>query len=70
MVLAIVILTIAIGFLIIERIIIRRSVTALQMRIHINGTRGKSSVVRYIAAGLSTTDPAVLAKVTGLFRLE
>ncbi|MDX2415554.1 MAG: poly-gamma-glutamate synthase PgsB, partial [Bacteroidales bacterium] len=66
MVFAIVVLSMAVGFLIIERIIIRRSVTALQMRIHINGTRGKSSVVRYIAAGLSETDPAVLAKVTGV----
>lgn len=66
MVFAIVILTIAIGFLIIERQIIGRSVTALPLRIHVNGTRGKSSVTLYIAAGLSSTDPAVMAKITGV----
>ncbi len=66
MVLAIVILTIAIGFLIIEQQIIRKSVAQLQLRIHINGTRGKSSVTKYIAAGLSSDEPAVMAKITGV----
>lgn len=66
MVFAIVILTIAIAFLIIERQIIGRSVTALQLRIHVNGTRGKSSVTKYIAAGLSSAEPAVMAKITGV----
>lgn len=66
MVFASVILTIALGLLIIERRIISTSVMALQTRIHVNGTRGKSSVVKYIAAGLSVKDPSVLAKVTGV----
>jgi poly-gamma-glutamate synthase PgsB/CapB len=66
MIIAIVILTFALSFLIIERLLIRRSVRDLHLRIHINGTRGKSSVTKYIAAGLSATDPDVMAKVTGI----
>ncbi|MCW7494104.1 poly-gamma-glutamate synthase PgsB [Leptospira sp. 2 VSF19] len=34
-------------------------------RIHVNGTRGKSSVTRLIRAGLSATGMAVFAKTTG-----
>ncbi len=66
MVLAIVMLCIAIGLLIIEKIIIGRSVTALDLRIHVNGTRGKSSVTEYIAAGLLKANHDVMAKVTGV----
>ncbi len=37
----------------------------IPMRIHINGTRGKSSVARFIAAGLSGDGRKVFAKTTG-----
>jgi len=67
MVFAIAILTIALGLLIIERKVISTSVLALQLRIHVNGTRGKSSVTKYIAAGLSTQDPAVMAIAKTIF---
>jgi len=63
---AIVILCIAISFLIIESLIIKKSVTTLQLRIHVNGTRGKSSVTEYIAAGLLKGYPEVMSKVTGV----
>ncbi len=35
------------------------------MRVHVNGTRGKSSVTRLIAGGLRAGDWSVLAKTTG-----
>lgn len=37
----------------------------IPVRIHINGTRGKSSVVRFIAAGLRSDGRKVFAKTTG-----
>ncbi len=42
-----------------------RSVLNLPIRIHVNGTRGKSSVTRLIAAGLRESGLKVLAKTTG-----
>lgn len=38
---------------------------AIPIRIHVNGTRGKSSTVRLIAAGLRSTGKVVCAKTTG-----
>lgn len=37
----------------------------IPLRIHVNGTRGKSSVTRLIAAGLRAADLRVFAKTTG-----
>jgi poly-gamma-glutamate synthase PgsB/CapB len=37
----------------------------IPVRIHVNGTRGKSSVTRLIAAGLRSTGRRVIAKTTG-----
>lgn len=42
-----------------------RSLGKLSLRIHVNGTRGKSSVTRLIAAGLRAGGRQVLAKTTG-----
>lgn len=66
MVLAFVVLTLVIGFLFVEKQLVNRSVNGLQLRIHVNGTRGKSSVTKYIASGLSVKDNSVMAKVTGV----
>lgn len=66
MILAIFILVAVIGFLLIERQLVEKSVAKLQMRIHVNGTRGKSSVTEYIASGLSNTSNSVMAKITGV----
>ena len=41
------------------------SVNNIPHRIHVNGTRGKSSVVRLIAAGLREGGLKVFAKTTG-----
>ncbi|MDD3235610.1 MAG: poly-gamma-glutamate synthase PgsB [Candidatus Cloacimonetes bacterium] len=42
-----------------------RNVLAIPIRIHVNGTRGKSSVTRLIAAGLRAGGKKTLAKITG-----
>ncbi len=43
----------------------RRNLARLRLRIHVNGTRGKSGVTRLIAAGLRAGGYRVLGKVTG-----
>ncbi len=43
----------------------QRNVKAIPMRIHVNGTRGKSSVTRLIAAGLRAGGKRTVAKITG-----
>jgi len=50
--------------LLLEAILIRRCVNQFKVRVLVNGTRGKSSVVKYIHAGLSNT--SALAKITGV----
>lgn len=49
----------------VETIRHRRSLTRIPVRIHVNGTRGKSSVTRLLAAGLGAGDKRVVAKTTG-----
>ncbi len=48
-----------------ESISFRRIVRRIPIRIHVNGTRGKSSVVRLIAAGLREGGKITAAKTTG-----
>ena len=43
----------------------RRGLDRLRLRVHVNGTRGKSGVTRLIAAGLRAGGYRALAKVTG-----
>lgn len=54
---------IAIGFA--EALLHRRNLDKLPLRIHVNGTRGKSSVTRLIAAGLREGGVVTCAKTTG-----
>lgn len=42
-----------------------RKVKSIPIRIHVNGTRGKSSVTRLIAAGLRAGGIRTIAKTTG-----
>lgn len=60
------ILCLVISLLIVEKTAVQRSVGKLKLRIHVNGTRGKSSVTEYIAAGLLNAQTEVMAKVTGI----
>lgn len=43
----------------------KRNVDSIPIRIHVNGTRGKSSVTRLIAAGLRAGGKKTVAKITG-----
>lgn len=45
---------------------LKKSVNSIQIRVLINGTRGKSSVTRYIAAGLRGCNVSTAAKITGV----
>lgn len=42
-----------------------RNVKSIPIRVHVNGTRGKSSVTRLIAAGLRAGGKKTVAKITG-----
>jgi poly-gamma-glutamate synthase PgsB/CapB len=50
---------------IVEHVRHRRSLERLPVRIHVNGTRGKSSVTRLIAAGLRAGGVQTVCKTTG-----
>ena len=49
----------------IESLVHRRCLSKIPYRIHVNGTRGKSSVTRLIAAGLREGGIRTCAKTTG-----
>lgn len=66
MLIAAFILSVLLVWLVFEKSAVQRSVGNLQLRIHVNGTRGKSSVTEYIAAGLLDNRPEVMAKITGV----
>jgi len=59
------IVLLCIGFGIAEYSLHRRRLNAIPVRVQVNGTRGKSSVTRLIAAGLRAGGLNVVAKVTG-----
>lgn len=48
-----------------ERFTHNKAVRRIPLRIHVNGTRGKSSVTRLIAAGLRGANKRTVAKTTG-----
>jgi poly-gamma-glutamate synthase PgsB/CapB len=56
-------------YLIMEKVLHDRRVKRIPIRIHVNGTRGKSSVVRLIAAALREAGVRTLAKTTGIHPL-
>ncbi|MEM7413413.1 MAG: poly-gamma-glutamate synthase PgsB [Myxococcota bacterium] len=58
-------LVLLIGLGVVERARLHRHRSALPVRIHVNGTRGKSSVVRLLAAALRADGRRVFAKTTG-----
>ena len=52
-------------YLLIENIIHNSNMKSIPIRIHVNGTRGKSSVARLIAAGVRAGGYRTVAKTTG-----
>jgi gamma-polyglutamate synthase len=54
-----------VAFGLVEGTLLRRRLRRIPIRIHVNGTRGKSSVTRLIAAGLRQGGVVVCAKTTG-----
>ncbi len=54
------------ALLVAEKILLQQHVRRIVWRIHINGSRGKSSVTRYIAAGMRARKIKTLAKITGV----
>ena len=65
MLLILLVVLLSIGFGIAEYALHRRRLAAIPVRVQVNGTRGKSSVTRLIAAGLRAGGMRVAAKVTG-----
>ena len=59
----ILLITIGLGFL--EIYFHNKSIKNIPIRIHVNGIRGKSSVVRLIASGLREANIKTFAKTTG-----
>ena len=64
-ILLMVITAVVIGLGVLEQLRLRRNLSSIRYRIHVNGTRGKSSVVRLIAAGLREGGIRTCAKTTG-----
>ena len=60
-----ILLLILIGLGLVEAHFHRLALASLPIRIHVNGSRGKSSVTRLIAAGLRASGLKTLAKTTG-----
>ncbi|MFZ1863215.1 MAG: poly-gamma-glutamate synthase PgsB [Polyangiales bacterium] len=58
---------ILVGYGIVERFRHDRALARIPVRIHVNGTRGKTSVARLIAAGLRAAGKHVCAKTSGSF---
>ncbi|MGQ9707534.1 MAG: poly-gamma-glutamate synthase PgsB [bacterium] len=65
MILILLMLLFLIGYGLIEYQLHQRNLSQIPIRVQVNGTRGKSSVTRLIAAGLRAGGYRVIAKVTG-----
>jgi len=61
-----IILILLLSLLIIEKRMLQKSIRFMSLRIHVNGTRGKSSVTEYVAAGIASSRHEVMAKITGI----
>ncbi|MEI6357494.1 MAG: poly-gamma-glutamate synthase PgsB, partial [Verrucomicrobiota bacterium] len=53
------------AYLLVERFLHERRLRRIPVRVHVNGTRGKTSVTRMIAACLRRAGVRTLAKTTG-----
>ncbi len=65
MIYAYILICILFAWLIIEAIRTEQSIRKIDLKIHVNGTRGKSSITKYILAALQGSGIRSLGKVTG-----
>ena len=65
MLVLVVLLAVIIGYWSLETWRHRRALAAIPIRIHVNGSRGKSSVTRLLAAAIRESGRCTVAKVTG-----
>jgi poly-gamma-glutamate synthase PgsB/CapB len=65
MLVVLILLLVFIGYSLVEYVLHRRNLGHIPIRVQVNGTRGKSSVTRLIAAGLRAGGKRVAAKTTG-----
>lgn len=65
MLVVIVLVAFVLAYWSVEAVRLRRALRALPIRVHVNGSRGKSSVTRLIAAGLRESGIPTVAKTTG-----
>lgn len=63
----VIIIVIALSFWIVEFIKHQKNIYSIPIRIHINGTRGKSSITRLVGAGLRAGGIKTYTKVTGTY---
>jgi poly-gamma-glutamate synthase PgsB/CapB len=54
-----------VAYFLVEYLLHRRLLRGIPVRVHVNGTRGKTSVARLIAAGLRAGNKSVFAKTSG-----
>ena len=66
MILFYILILIAFALLTIEYLYLRYCINKIPLRILVNGTRGKSSVVKYLSAALRESDKKTIAKITGV----
>jgi poly-gamma-glutamate synthase PgsB/CapB len=55
----------ACAFLFLEAVLLRKAAHSIPFRIVVTGTRGKSSLVKTLLAGIRTVEPATWGKITG-----
>lgn len=65
MIYAFILICILFALMIFEAIHTRRSIISISLKIHVNGTRGKSTITKYISTALRASNIKTIGKVTG-----
>ena len=65
MIYAYILICVFVALLIFEAIHTGRSIQSISLKIHVNGTRGKSTITKYISTALRASDIRTIGKVTG-----
>ncbi|MEA1898106.1 MAG: poly-gamma-glutamate synthase PgsB [Bacteroidota bacterium] len=65
MIYAYILICILFALMIVEAIHTRHGIKSISLKIHVNGTRGKSTITKYISTALRSSDIKTVGKVTG-----